>query len=69
MKTDRRQLNKVSWMRNPQGIYYVFGEVGSGKNSYVTTLAMRKTKPAILKVHRKYESYIGTPIRNVPKNL
>ncbi len=64
---DRRQLNKVSWMRNRLGEFAVFGEVGSGKNSYTATLAYRKSKAGILNAYKKFQRYIGTPIKDVPR--
>jgi len=65
---DRRRLNKVSWERNPRGEYFVFGKVGSGENSYIKTLAYRKTKASIVKVAKKYERYVGLPIKEVPRD-
>lgn len=64
---DRRQLNKVSWSQNRLGEFHVFGKVGSGKNSYIATLACRKTKAGILNAYKKFQRYIGTPIKGVPR--
>lgn len=63
----KRRLNAVSWMKNHLGEYYVFGEVGSGKDGVTATLAHRKTKPGILRAYRKYQRYVDTLMNNVPR--
>ena len=66
---DRRQLNKVSWMENRLGNFYVFGEIGTGKAKTVIILAYRRTKRGILSVYKKYRRYVGEVITKVPRNL
>ncbi len=63
----RRQLNEVSWHRNPLGEYFVFGEVGSGENSVIVTLCRRKTERAIKAAYAHYKRYLGTPMNNVTR--
>lgn len=65
----KRKLNAVSWMRNPLGEYFVFGEVGSGKDQVTITLAYRKTKPGIMRVYRRYRGYIDRLMNKVPRSL
>lgn len=38
MKKDRRQINKTWEATNPLGEKFLFGKVGSGKNSYIKTI-------------------------------
>lgn len=38
MKKDRRQINATWYFTNPLGETYQFGQVGSGKKSYIKTL-------------------------------
>lgn len=64
----KRRLNDVSWARNPRDWYYVYGSVGTGKDNVVTTLAARRSRPAILKAYRKYQGYIGELMSNVPRD-
>lgn len=63
----KRRLNKVSWTLNHLGEYYVFGSVGTGRDNVMVTLAYRKTKPAIMKVYRKYQGYVGELMNDVPR--
>jgi len=63
----KRKLNEVSWMRNHLGEYYVFGEVGSGKDEVTVTLAHRETKPGILRAYRKYRKHLGKLMNEVPR--
>jgi hypothetical protein len=62
----KRRLNRVSWVRNPLGEFFVFGFIGTGKDETVTTLAYRATKPAIMKVYHKYQQHIGELMNDVP---
>lgn len=39
MRRDMRRLNKVSQACNPQGHWYTYGQVGTGKNSLIVTLS------------------------------
>lgn len=46
MKKDRRQLNSTWKFVNPLGEKFLFGKIGSGKNSYIKTLKyLGKVKP------------------------
>lgn len=62
----QRRLNDVSWHRNPNGWYYVFGLVGSGKNAVVATLSHRRNKSAIMRDYDKYKRYIGEMMAHIP---
>jgi ABC-type molybdenum transport system ATPase subunit/photorepair protein PhrA len=63
----KRELNEISWEMNPNGEFFLFGEVGTGKDSVVVTLAYRSTQPAILKAFYKYKKYLGRPMNDVPR--
>ena len=63
----KRRLNKVTWMRNHLGEFYVFGFVGSGKDETTVTLAYRATKPAIMRAYHKYQRYLGRLMNEVPR--
>lgn len=63
----KRRLNKVSWKVNPNGEYYVFGVVGTGKNSTIVTLAYRKTRGAISLAYKKFERHLGELMNEVPR--
>ena len=63
----KRRLNAVSWMRNPRGEYFVFGQVGTGSNRTIVTLASRRTAKAIKDAYRKYQAYIGDLMNDVPR--
>ncbi len=44
-RKDMRRINKVWDFRNPMGQWFTFALIGSGRNSYVTTLHTgRKTR-------------------------
>ena len=62
----KRELNEVSWKMNHLGQFYVYGEVGTGKDSVVMTLAHRSTKPAIIRMYNLYKKYLGRPMADVP---
>lgn len=62
----KRRLNKIWWTRNWLGEYFVFGEVGSGKNSVVTTLAHRKTRKGIINAKNYFLRYVGRMMNEVP---
>lgn len=68
MSKDKRRLNKVSWMRNRLGEFFVFGQVGSGKNTTIMSLAHRRTQPKIVAAYRKYMKYKGKLYSDVPKD-
>lgn len=63
----KRRLNKIVWHRNWLGEYFVFGVVGSGKDSTVVTLAYRKTRKGIIRAKNKYVKYVGELMNNVPR--
>lgn len=64
----KRKLNAVSWMKNHLGEFYVFGSVGSGKDSVTVTLAYRATKPGIMRIYHKYQRYVGRLMNEVPRD-
>jgi len=66
-KKDMRHVNEVSWHENRLGEFFVFAEVGTGKDSLVVTLAHRKTKAGIITAFKKYKRYLGKPISDVPR--
>jgi ABC-type molybdenum transport system ATPase subunit/photorepair protein PhrA len=63
----KRELNQVSWEMNPHGEFFVFGEVGTGKDTTVVTLASRSSKASIIRAYYKYKKYLGVPMNDVPR--
>lgn len=68
-KMDRRQLRLVVYHKNRLGEHFIFGQVGTGKRSYMTTLqylGRRPSKEYIDKMMRFWEGQIGQYYRTHP---
>ena len=63
----KRRLNQVWTHKNRLGEFFVFGQVGTGNNRTIITLAERKTLPAIQDALKKYERYVGDLMNDVPR--
>lgn len=47
MKQDKRQINQTFQATNPHGETYQYARIGSGKNSYIKTIAFINYDPQL----------------------
>ena len=55
VKKDRRQINSADMVNPRAGEWFVFGRVGSGKNTYIGTFATASTEERIKKAYNKIQ--------------
>ena len=72
VRKDTRRVNATSIFKNPQGRWFVFGQVGRGKNGFIKTLGEGSTALAAVKNAREkgFEGYINTgEMKGIPTYL